>query len=569
MVMAFRGLPVGIDDYGKLVENGFYYIDKTLFIRELLDNRSEVTLFTRPRRFGKTLNMSMLKYFFEDTMEEAQNSRNRDLFAGKKIMQAGRAYVEWMNSRPVIYLTLKSAKQPSWGVAYSVFKEIISNEFKRLDRVEPLLRLEEDRQKYHRLKAREPKEGELETSLHFLCDCLYEVYGKKVIMLLDEYDVPLENAYYSGFYSEMTGFIRSLMESALKSNVNLEFAVLTGCLRISKESIFTGLNNLKIVSILNEGYSEYFGFTQEEVEEVLHCYGLEHKIEEVREWYNGYMFGNTKIYNPWSVINYISDRAGREEGFPSPYWSNTSSNSIVKDFIYRADGDAKREISRLMAGGAIEKKIHEDITYSEIYEAEENLWNFLFFTGYLKQSGRRMEGLNQYLALKIPNLEVQYIYENSIQNWFREEIKARDLSVMYQAAAGGNAEIFQEELGKLLMGSISYMDSAENFYHGFLLGVLANMGGGYYITSNREAGKGRYDICVRNDDVSKAPVIIELKVARAYKELEEACNAALMQIEEKDYDGWLVEEGYSESIRYGIGFFRKQCKVRTERKKLI
>lgn len=402
------------------------------------------------------------------------------------------------------------------------------------------------------------------TSLKFLSLCLYKHYQKKVIILIDEYDVPLENAYYNGFYEDMISFIRSLFESALKTNLYLEFSVITGCLRISKGSIFTGLNNLEIISILSEDYGEHFGFVEQEVKEMLSFYHRDHQMSTMKQWYDGYSFGNIEVYNPWSVINYTKALLSNENAFPTAAWSNTSSNSIVKYLVERADAKIKSEIEILMSGNTIEKIVHEDITYEDIYEAEDNLWNFLLFTGYLKVTSMRMEGVNRYATMAIPNDEVLYIYENTISNWFRNEVKVQNLNLLYSSMFEGNVEVFQEELRKQLQKTISYMDGKEAFYHGFLLGLFANLKE-YIVKSNREAGNGRYDICIRNNDLRKIPVILELKIVDKFKEMEQAADKALIQIKEKEYDEVLTEEGYEKALHYGIAFFRKQVVVKGER----
>lgn len=570
-----KPLAIGIDDFRELVEKGYYYVDKTLFIKDILDNGGKANLFTRPRRFGKTLALSMLRYFFEKEECPSSGSTNHNqlcdkylLFEGLKIMEAGEKYLGHMGKYPVISLSLKSAKQPDFKMAHASLVDEISKEYKRhryLLEAEELLN--SDKAIFLSIMEKRAESIDYAKALEFLSRLLEIYYHEKVIILLDEYDVPLENAYFAGFYNEMTDFIRSLFESALKTNPSLEFAVITGCLRISKESIFTGLNNLKIMSILNEKYAEHFGFIRKEVAEMFSFYGIEERINEAESWYDGYIFGQTAVYNPWSVINFVDTAVNSMHDFPKPYWANTSSNRIVRKLIEKADMQVKQEIEELIAGGTIEKPVHEDITYEDIYRTQENLWNFLYFTGYLKKVSERLTGVTHYVSLGIPNLEVKYIYENTIQGWFREQVKQGDLSGMYQAMFAGDAEGFQAELAGLLHKTISYMDSREAFYHGFLLGVLSNLTD-YLVNSNREAGEGRYDILVRNLDVTKPPVVIELKVSETFKNMTQDCGKALNQIENKKYDSWLPEEGYQESIRYGIAFYKKQCRIAVEKKGL-
>ena len=364
----------------------------------------------------------------------------------------------------------------------------------------------------------------------------------------------------------MIDFIRSLFESALKTNPNLEFAVITGCLRISRESIFTGLNNLAMFSIRSQMYSEYFGFTQEEAEQMLAYYDRSEHMETVRQWYDGYLFGDTEVYNPWSLLNYVMKLVYTTDTRPEPYWSNTSSNSIVRDLIQEADSIAVGELETLLAGGTIQKPVHEDITYADIRQSQDNLWNFLFFTGYLKKTGEVLDGSRIKVDLAIPNMEIRSIYEDKIRNWFDEKTKQKDLSALYEALLSGDEEATQKELKKLLGESISYLDSAEAFYHGFLLGVLMNIGGGYIVKSNREAGNGRYDICVYHiSDETKPAAVIELKAVKRAGQMEKGAEEALRQIEEKKYDAWLGDLGYEECWHVGMGFCRKNCAVRIEK----
>ncbi|MDD2979686.1 MAG: AAA family ATPase [Hespellia sp.] len=562
--MTYTPLPIGIDDFEKIITKEYYYVDKSLLIRDLLDKKGEVNLFTRPRRFGKTLNLSMLRYFFEKPLDGASR---KHLFDGLRIMEAGEKYTSEQEQYPVITLTLKSAKQPTWELASKLLFRAICSEYNRHEKILSDSSLDKYAERYRRIQSEKGDISDYVDALKFLSECLYIHYGKKAIILIDEYDVPLENAYYAKFYDQMIAFIRSLFESALKTNEYLEFAVITGCLRISKESIFTGLNNLKIISILNEEYDEHFGFVESEVQELLSFYQREAQMDTMKEWYDGYQFGKTEVYNPWSVINYVSALIPNEHAFPTAAWSNTSSNSIVRDLIYRADDTVRDEIELLMNGETIEKKVHEDITYEDIYASEDNLWNFLFFTGYLKQVAIRMAGVNRYVTMAIPNHELLYIYENTVENWFRDEIQQQDLSVLYDAMLNGRDDVFQQELEKYLQNTISYMDSKEAFYHGFLLGLLANLRK-YIVKSNREAGLGRYDICVRSNNVRIPPVVLELKRAKKFKLMNDACDEALEQIEGKKYIEGLEENGYTEVICYGLGFFNKQVRVKMVRKEL-
>lgn len=558
--MNFKPLPIGIDNFKRIIDDGYYYVDKSLLIKDIIDNKAGVNLFTRPRRFGKTLNISMLKYFFEKDEED-----NAYLFKDLKIISEDDKYTSQMGQYPVINLSLKSSKQPNFQLAYECLLNEIIHEFKRHDYVLNSDKLTYEKADYLNIINRRAPKSQVVTSIKFLSECLQKYHNKNVIILIDEYDVPLENSFFRGFYGEMIDFLRSLFESALKTNDYLEFAVLTGCLRISKESIFTGLNNLEIISILNKYYDEYFGFKPEEAKKILEDYNLEDKESTVKQWYDGYIFGDAEVYNPWSVIKYVKDLYIDRNEFPRSYWANTSSNSIVKSLIERADDDTKSEIEELIAGKIIEKPIHEDITYGDIDSSMDNLWNFLFFTGYLKKAWIKMNENNEIVAgLTIPNEEIRLIYKNTILNWFESGVKSRDLTKMYDAIVTGDAVTFENELVDLLTESISFYDAYENFYHGFLLGSLVNMKR-YIIKSNREAGKGRSDIVIRYPNSRGAAVILELKVAKNIRQLEEKCDEALNQIEDKHYDKPLLEEGYKNIIKYGITFYKKDCMI----KKLI
>ena len=554
--MGWIPLPVGVENFEDLIQTGYYFVDKTLFIRELIDMKGKVNLFTRPRRFGKTLNMSMLRYFFE--MGKADNA---ELFQGMKIMDAGEEYLAHMGKYPVISISLKSMKQLTYDDAFYCLQEELAREFKRHDELLPRLLYEEDREKYLRFIGRKAETKEYLDSLKFLSECLFQCYGRKAIILIDEYDVPLENAYFSGFYDKMVSVIRALFESALKTNDNLEFAVITGCLRISKESIFTGLNNLKIMSITSRTYAEHFGFTPEEVEQILRDYGLEDNLKIVKQWYDGYRFGESEVYNPWSVINYVDSCYHDKKAFAKPYWSNTSSNSIVKNLIEQADISVKQEIERLIEGGTIEKPIHEDITYDDMNSTQDNLWNFLFFTGYLKKISERQEGETIYMEMAIPNSEVRYVYKNAVLRWFEERTEKKELKPLYESLLNGKADELAEILSENLMETISFYDYQESYYHGFLAGMLKNIEN-YIVQSNRESGNGRPDILVRYPSVRGKAVIIEIKVSKTYQGMEEKCDEALNQIEEQKYEEALRQEGYRDILKYGVAFYRKECMVK-------
>jgi hypothetical protein len=561
--MERKNLPIGIDNFEMLITRDYYLIDKTMFIKELIDNKASVNLFTRPRRFGKTLNMSMLQYFFEDSKErDGQKHDNSYLFDGLNIMSQGENYLSHMGQYPVINLSLKSGKQPTFDMAFDMLKKEIQYEYRRHRFVLNGESLGELKERYNRIMCDKAEGEDYNDAIRFLSECLELYYGKKAIILIDEYDVPLENSFFEGFYKEMIGFIRSLFESALKTNSHLEFAVITGCLRISKESIFTGLNNLEINTILTNSYDEYFGFTDEDVQKICKDYNIEHEYETIKEWYNGYIFGNTNVYNPWSLIRYVKDKVTENTNYPSAYWANTSSNSIVKSLIERADEDTKREIEDLIEGNTVEKPIHEDITYGEVYKSMDNLWNFMFFTGYFKKIGERVdEKDNRYATLALPNREVKYIFRTKILSWFQEKVKKKDLTRLYTALINKDVPVFEEELSEMLLETISFNDAYESFYHGFVAGVLSGMKG-YITKSNREGGTGRSDLYIKPVTRRKPAYVIEFKIANKFSELDKRADDALQQIEDRKYVQELNDDGYATVIKYGIAFFGKDCLIK-------
>lgn len=561
-----KPLPIGIDNFEMLITRGYYFVDKTLLIKDLLDNKAAVNLFTRPRRFGKTLNMSMLQYYFEDKRDQFTGEKidNSYLFEGLNIKAEGEKYTKYMGKYPVINLSLKSAKQPTYKMAYESLIDEIMKEYRRHNFILNSDKLLQSEKKiFLDISNGEAKEIEYAKSLQFLSSCLEKYFGSKTIILIDEYDVPLENAFFERFYDEMISFIRSLFESALKTNPSLEFSIITGCLRISRESIFTGLNNLNIISILNNRYAEYFGFTAEEVEELCDYYNIQEKYETAKKWYNGYTFGHKNVYNPWSVVKYIYDVLGDSHVFPTSYWANTSSNSIVKRLIERADDITKGEIEALIEGKTIEKPVHEDITYDDVYDNLDNLWNFMFFTGYFKKISERMDENTQekFVELAIPNLEVKYIFRTKILKWFNEKIKSEDLSILYTSIINGEVDVFQKEVNRLLKKTISFNDAYENFYYGFMIGLLSHMDG-YIVKSNRETGDGRCDIYIKPLSIFDKAVIIEMKVCDKPKELFTKPQDALQQIEDKKYAYELNESGYEDIIKYGMAFYRKDCIIK-------
>ena len=560
-----KKISIGVEDFKEIIDKDGYFVDKTLMIKKLIESNAKVTLFMRPRRFGKTLNQFMIRRFFEDEItEKGEKVDNGYLFDGLAVTECGEEIMQHHQQHPVIFLTLKSAKQPTYALAYMELKKRISEEYKRHRYVLQGGILTADEKAHFEAVCSIMDDDSLYTdALEFLAMCLAKYHGKKTIILVDEYDVPLENAYFRGFYDEMIDFIRSLFESALKTNPYLEKGVITGCLRISKESIFTGLNNLETDSVLHTRYGDSFGFTQEEVEAMLAYYELSEHLDEVKKWYDGYLFNNFEIYNPWSLLKYVNDRKDHVTEFALPYWSNTSSNSIVREMVGEADELAKADLETLMAGGTIEKPVHEDITYGDIHQSQDNLWNFLFFTGYLKKMGEWTDAEGDiYLKMAIPNMEIKKIYRESITDWFDQRMKATDRSPLKHALETGNCEAAEDFINRQLADTISYYDYAENFYHGFMAGLLVNIGG-YSVKSNRESGNGRPDIVMQTVQIRKGCVIIlELKIAGSIAEMDEACNRGLAQIEERHYAEPFATEGYPEVKKYALSFYKKECMVK-------
>ena len=572
-----KKIGIGYEDYKRMIDDDIYYIDKTMLINDVVEKGGMVTLFTRPRRFGKTLALSMLRTFFELEYDREGNAIDKKrYFEGKRIMGAPDKILSMMGKYPVVKLSLKSAKQPSFKVAFKALRDEIKSEYIRHGYIEDSDRIsDEERRIFKNLSMGMDDEefldkekfefevGRYATALKTLSECLKKYHNENVIILLDEYDVPLENAYYEGFYKEMVGFIRSLFESALKTNDALERAVVTGCLRISKESIFTGLNHLKINSVMDETFSEGFGFTESETENMLIDYGLEANIPEVKEWYDGYLFGDKEIYNPWSVISYVDSTVNDKRKFPRPFWANTSSNQIIKDMIWHADDAMKQELDILIKGGTIEKQIHEDITYDDIHESEDNLWNFLFFTGYMKKVSERRDEQDEdriYLTMKIPNIEIRSIYTNQIRGWFEKQVKGEDRSALHKAVLDGDTETIEDYVNNLLEKSISTFDSDEAFYHGFFLSLLYGVPN-YTPQSNREEGNGRPDIVLYPNRPKAPAILFEIKTRKKFNEMEAGLKEAYGQIKDKKYEEGVLEDGYMGVKSYGICFCKKSCIV--------
>ena len=557
-----KKLPIGIDGFEKLRTNDFYYADKTLFIKELLQSWGEVNLFTRPRRFGKTLNMSMLQCFFEI-------GNNPALFDGLKIARERELCEEYMGKFPVISISLKSVDGRSFRSASVALRTVIGDEARRFEFLRFSTRLsEDDKEAYAQLTEVGSAQGGVYTmtedvaaaSLKTLSRLLEKHYEKKVILLIDEYDVPLDKAFQGGYYDEMVNLIRSLLGNALKTNASLYFAVLTGCLRISKESIFTGLNNLKVHTISDVRYDEYFGFTNSDVDELLEFYGLSSYKNVIREWYDGYCFGNTDVYCPWDVINYCDELLAAPDAEPENYWANTSGNELIRRLLKRADQSTRNEVEQLINGGNITKTIRQELTYREVEDSIDNVWSVLYSTGYLT-CRRRIPGKQMELAL--PNREVRELFIELVKDWFEERAKADSGRINRFCAAfpAEDVSTIQEMLGDYLWESISVRDTAvrtnmkENFYHGMMLGLLRSQGS-WLVKSNAETGEGYSDISIQTPE--RLGIVIELKYANDGN-LEAACAEALKQIEEKKYAEGLKRQGAKKIIKYGIAFCEKEC----------
>ena len=563
--MALKKLPVGIEFFNDMVRHDFYYIDKTGLITELINDQAKVNLFTRPRRFGKSLNMRMLQAFFEAGCDPS-------LFDGLKVSQEKELCEQYMGQFPVISVTLKGVEGMTFKAACGGFKSVIGKEAMRFQFLKTSENLSgEEKEAYARLIELD-KSGEslyamsmedLQQSLKTLSALLSHHYGKQVILLIDEYDVPLDKAFQYGYYDEMVSLLRNLFGNALKTNPDLYFAVLTGCLRIAKESIFTGLNNFRVLGITDNRYDEYFGFADNEVKEILSYYDLSDHYTSVKEWYDGYQFGNKEIYCPWDVINYCDHLRADPKAWPEDYWSNSSGNAIVRRFIDMADAQTRNEIEQLIAGETIIKEVRQEPTYNELDTTIDNLWSVLFTTGYLTQRGR-IEGEGKKYRLAIPNRELRELFVSQIREWFKESVgkDRKTLDNFCEAFLQKDTETIQELFGDYLWNTISIRDTAtaykENFYHGILLGLFGYMRD-WIIKSNIEFGIGYSDILIEAPR-NRTGIVIELKYAED-GDMDAACQRALAQIEEKQYVSLLKEDGMRNIIKYGIACYKKDCQV--------
>ena len=554
-----KRLPIGLENFEQIIKENYYYVDKTGLISELLRNGGMVNLFTRPRRFGKTLNMSMLEHFFSI-------EGDKSIFEGLKISKDTELTEEYMGRYPVIFVSLKGINAATYDRAFDFAVQIMKDVAATMQFLLESEQLSEyDKAEYQKLLDDSMGEAVFCSSLKKLSILLEKHYKTKVILLIDEYDVPLAKAFENGYYNQMIFLIRNLLEQALKTNNSLKFAVMTGCMRISKESIFTGLNNLKVLSITDERYDEYFGFTDAEVKEMLKYYGIESYYEEVKSWYDGYRFGNVEVYCPWDVLNYCDKIKSHGDSFPENYWINTSSNDTVKKFLQMSDNiKTKREIEKLLAGEKITKELHLELTYPEMYQSLENVWSLLFMTGYLTQRGR-VDARRYQLA--IPNLEIRDIFQTQIMESFKEKVKkdGTTLSQFCEALRNGEEKKVEDIFTSYLKKTISIRDTfvrkatKENFYHGILLGILG-VKEEWGVFSNQETGEGYSDILIETEDGDMA-ILIELKYANDGN-LDQACERALKQVEDRKYDEELRENGVNKILKYGIACYMKRCKVK-------
>lgn len=547
-------IPIGISEFEKIRKNDYYYVDKTELIQALVKTEpAEITLFTRPRRFGKTLVMSMLASFFDIRRD------SRDLFEGLKIDEDQKLCELWMNQWPVIFLSLKDAGGESFEDAYGLLQSIISQLYVEHAYLEKCAEIDESyKEIFARLKRRQGNKTDVQISLRILMRMMQIYYGKQVILLIDEYDVPMAKAGAKSYYNEMLDVIGTMMSQALKDNTSLKFSVITGCLRISKESIFTGTNNFVADTIADERFSSFFGFTDEEVRTLLENTGNLEYFDRIKKWYDGYCFGKTEIYCPWDVLCYLNKLAFESESEPENFWENTSHNDIIRTFLSCEGMDVTDSFEKLLASETIEVNITENLTYENLTDSEENLWSVLYLTGYLTKDIKNPVSGKTKAFLKIPNAEIMDIFRKSVVRWFDERIAVRDRSELFKALWNKDAGRLSDLISELLFETISYHDYAESFYHAFLVGLFANAG--YIVESNYESGLGRPDLVIK-DKKKRQAAIMEMKIADSLESMQKAEERALKQIEEMRYADGMYVQGYQKVIKYGAAFYRKSCLV--------
>ncbi|MBP0060351.1 AAA family ATPase [Anaerobutyricum soehngenii] len=544
-------MPIGISDFETIRKRNAYYVDKSSLISELINSMSAVTLFTRPRRFGKTLTMSMLESFFNIE----KNSKN--LFDGLEISKNEALCATWMNEYPVISLTFKEIEGLDFETAYEYLKEVLADLFSQYPfLIDEASTAENDKELFYNLQNCSATKAGVKKSLKLLVKLLFNYYGKPVILLLDEYDVPLAKAADNGYYKEMLDIMRGILQ-VLKDNNNLAFAVITGCLRISKESIFTGTNNFKINTITSKRFNEYFGFTEREVKELLQDINASSQYDKVKEWYDGYNFGGVEIYCPWDVINYADDFINEDKVEPSCYWNNTSGNTIIRSFIDRFSNEIRDDFEVLLKGGQIQKTIKEDLTYDLLHSSEENFWSVLYLTGYLTMV-KESKFISKEITLKIPNKEIREIFNDTIKEWFATTVGNMNRNKLFQAIWNADVATITEQMTKILIRTISYYDYREDFYHAFLVGIFT--GAGYSVKSNRENGEGRSDVVIKDNNNMRV-AIFEVKYSEKKAYLEKDCDRALDQIRDRQYFVEFEDE-YEEVFCYGISFWKKRCLVK-------
>lgn len=549
-------VPVGISNFEKIRQDGYYYVDKTGLIKDMLKNKiPEVTLITRPRRFGKTLAMSMLASFFDIRRD------SKKLFQGLNISKEQQLCNDWMNQYPTLFLSFKDVDGTIFENALGLLQFTIAELCKKHTYlIESDVVDQDDKETFRKLKSMGSNLPELQGSIIMLMNMMKAYYNKPVILLIDEYDVPIAKASSNGYYKEMLEVMKAMLSTALKDNEALKFAVVTGCLKIAKESVFTGTNNFVSDTISSERYNEYYGFTQKDVDQILQDAQIEEKASDIKEWYDGYRFGEFDVYCPWDVMNYLWDLTNNQNAKPVSYWKNTSDNAIIRSFIDYAGSGIQKKMEKLMAGDTIDQKIEENLTYDYLHSSEENFWSILYLTGYLTRDKEEKESADGKITLKIPNKEIREIFETTVQDWFSDTAKLQDRKHLFDAVWNGDEQTLTQEISRLLRITISYHDYREDFYHAFLAGIFA--GAGYSVESNKEHGEGRSDLVIFNECEGKVAVF-EAKYSKEVKKLEEDCEKAIQQIDHRMY-AKKFEDSYDEVICYRISFYKKRCVVKRD-----